>query len=61
MIAKTRATEEYFIENEPFYQAVGEEIAIFEAACLYPALRSTETPGRSLRYLRVFRYDLQTR
>lgn len=32
MIVKTRTTEEYFIENEPFYQAVDEEIAIFEAA-----------------------------
>ena len=32
MTAETRTSEEYFIEEEPFYQPVGEEIAIFEAA-----------------------------
>ncbi len=32
MITKTDSTEDYFIEKEPFYQAVGEEIAIFQAA-----------------------------
>ncbi len=32
MEARVIKTEEYFVENEPYYQPVGEEITIFEAA-----------------------------
>lgn len=32
MSARVLKPEEYYIENEPFYQAVGDEIDIFEAA-----------------------------
>jgi len=32
MTTKTDSAEDYFIEKEPFYQPVGEEIAIFQAA-----------------------------
>ncbi len=32
MQSKVLKPEEYFIEDEPFYQAIGEEIQIFEAA-----------------------------
>ncbi len=32
MITKTQTSEEYFIESEPFYQPVADEIEIFQAA-----------------------------
>lgn len=32
MQSKVLKPEEYFIKDEPFYQAVGEEIEVFEAA-----------------------------
>ena len=32
MSAQTRKTEEYFIKDEPFYQPVADEIAVFNAA-----------------------------
>ena len=32
MTAQALQAEEYFIKDEPYYEAVGDEIAIFEAA-----------------------------
>ena len=32
MQSKALKPEEYFIEDEPYYQPIGDEIAIFEAA-----------------------------
>ena len=34
MQSKALKPEEYFIEDEPYYQPIGDEIAIFEAAIL---------------------------
>jgi len=32
MDAKSFKPEEYFVEKEPYYEPVGDEIAVFEAA-----------------------------
>ncbi len=61
MIAKTHSTEEYFIENEPFYQAVGEEIAIFEAAFKQklPILLKGPTGCGKTRFMEYMAWRLQ--
>ncbi|NOZ37216.1 MAG: AAA family ATPase, partial [Gammaproteobacteria bacterium] len=61
MIAKTHPTEEYFIENEPFYQAVGEEIAIFEAAWKQklPILLKGPTGCGKTRFMEYMAWRLQ--
>ncbi len=61
MIAKTHTTEEYFIEHEPFYQAVGEEIAIFEAAWkqTLPILLKGPTGCGKTRFMEYMAWRLQ--
>jgi nitric oxide reductase NorQ protein len=32
MTARVLKTQEYFIEHEPYYESIGDEVEVFEAA-----------------------------
>jgi len=51
--ARALKPEEYFIEDEPYYEATGEEIAVFEAAYRngLPVLLKGPTGGGKTRYM----------
>ena len=61
MLAKTHTIEKYFIDNEPFYQAVGEEIAIFDAAWKQklPILLKGPTGCGKTRFMEYMAWRLQ--
>jgi len=61
MIAKAPAAEEYFIQDEPFYQSIGEEIAIFEVAWKQklPILLKGPTGCGKTRFMEYMAWRLQ--
>jgi len=61
MITKAPTAEEYFIQDEPFYQPVGEEIAIFEAAWKQklPVLLKGPTGCGKTRFMEYMAWRLQ--
>ncbi|VAX08140.1 Nitric oxide reductase activation protein NorQ [hydrothermal vent metagenome] len=61
MTTKTHTTEGYFIENEPFYQPVAEEVAIFQAAWnqKLPVLLKGPTGCGKTRFMEYMAWRLQ--